>query len=111
MGEEYGPVFTVFLGLQRVVVLCGYQAVKEALVDQAEEFSGRGQLPAFSKDFNHHGEGWSCYKRGLSLPCWACVALRGSPERNHLTSWSLGQGLCLPTGSAGRSSVASPSPF
>uniref|UniRef100_A0A8C5SM92 Uncharacterized protein n=1 Tax=Laticauda laticaudata TaxID=8630 RepID=A0A8C5SM92_LATLA len=50
----YGPVFTVFLGLQRVVVLCGYQAVKEALVDQAEEFSGRGQLPAFSKDFNHH---------------------------------------------------------
>ncbi|XP_025031106.1 cytochrome P450 2F3-like isoform X1 [Python bivittatus] len=55
MSEVYGPVFTVYLGLQRVVVLCGYQAVKEALVDQAEEFSGRGQLPAFSKDFNQHG--------------------------------------------------------
>ena len=30
-----------------MVVLSGYQAVKEALVDQAEEFGGRGDYPAF----------------------------------------------------------------
>uniref|UniRef100_A0A8C3HBV8 Uncharacterized protein n=1 Tax=Chrysemys picta bellii TaxID=8478 RepID=A0A8C3HBV8_CHRPI len=34
--ERYGPVYTLHLGSRRVVVLCGYQAVKEALVDQAE---------------------------------------------------------------------------
>ncbi|XP_072836090.2 cytochrome P450 2C5 isoform X1 [Pogona vitticeps] len=55
LSEVYGPVFTVYLGLQRIVVLCGYEVMKEALVDHAEEFSGRGQLPAFSKDFNEHG--------------------------------------------------------
>ncbi|XP_077192793.1 cytochrome P450 2G1-like isoform X2 [Paroedura picta] len=55
MSEEYGPVFTVYLGPQRVVVLCSYQVVKEALVERAEEFSGRAQLPAFSKDFKEHG--------------------------------------------------------
>ncbi|XP_053123276.1 cytochrome P450 2G1-like isoform X2 [Hemicordylus capensis] len=42
--DQYGPVFTVHLGPRRVVVLYGYKAIKEALVDHAEEFSGRGHL-------------------------------------------------------------------
>lgn len=58
MSETYGPVFTLYLGSQRVVVLSGFQAVQEALVHKAEEFSGRGQLPCFSKEFNEHGEGF-----------------------------------------------------
>nr|XP_042716997.1 cytochrome P450 2F3-like [Chrysemys picta bellii] len=45
LSERYGPVYTLHLGPQRMVVLCGYQVVKEALVDQAEAFSGRGDLP------------------------------------------------------------------
>uniref|UniRef100_A0A8C5SQ32 Uncharacterized protein n=1 Tax=Laticauda laticaudata TaxID=8630 RepID=A0A8C5SQ32_LATLA len=73
---QYGPVFTVFLGLQRVVVLCGYQAVKEALVDQAEEFSGRGQLPAFSKDFNHHGIVFANGQRWQQLRRFSLTTLR-----------------------------------
>lgn len=40
-------MYTVYLGPRRVVVLSGYQAVKEALVDQGEEFSGRGDYPVF----------------------------------------------------------------
>lgn len=40
-------MYTVYLGPRRVVVLSGYQAVKEALVDQAEEFGGRGDYPIF----------------------------------------------------------------
>lgn len=43
--ESYGPVMTVYLGRQRTVVLVGYDAVKEALVDQADDFTGRGPLP------------------------------------------------------------------
>nr|XP_037847390.1 cytochrome P450 2A13-like [Chlorocebus sabaeus] len=48
ISERYGPVFTIHLGPRRVVVLCGYDAVKEALVDQAEEFSGRGEQATFA---------------------------------------------------------------
>uniref|UniRef100_A0A8C0JIF5 Uncharacterized protein n=1 Tax=Chelonoidis abingdonii TaxID=106734 RepID=A0A8C0JIF5_CHEAB len=47
--DKYGPVFTVHLGPRRVVVLWGYEAVKEALEDRADEFSGRGKLAAFEE--------------------------------------------------------------
>ncbi|XP_007070979.2 cytochrome P450 2G1 isoform X1 [Chelonia mydas] len=53
--DQYGPVFTVLLGLRRVVVLCGYEAVKEALVDHAEEFSGRGGMPSLDRIFHGYG--------------------------------------------------------
>ncbi|XP_062070427.1 cytochrome P450 2C20-like isoform X2 [Lepus europaeus] len=43
--KVYGPVFTVYLGMKPTVVLHGYQAVKEALVDLGEEFAGRGSFP------------------------------------------------------------------
>lgn len=54
--EKYGPVFTVYLGPRRVVVLCGHDTVKEALVDQAEEFSGRGEIASIERNFNGFGE-------------------------------------------------------
>nr|XP_020009573.1 cytochrome P450 2C20-like isoform X2 [Castor canadensis] len=44
LSKVYGPVFTVYLGMKPTVVLHGYEAVKEALVDYGEEFSGRGKL-------------------------------------------------------------------
>ncbi|EPY77316.1 cytochrome P450 2A13-like isoform 1 [Camelus ferus] len=53
--EHYGPVFTVHLGSRRIVVLCGYEAVKEALLDQAEEFSGRGDQATFNWLFKGYG--------------------------------------------------------
>lgn len=57
ISERYGPVFTVHLGPRRIVVLCGHEAVKEALVDQAEEFSGRGEQATFDRLFKGYGEG------------------------------------------------------
>ncbi|XP_069489454.1 cytochrome P450 2A13-like [Ambystoma mexicanum] len=47
LSRKYGPVFTLHLGMRRVVVLWGYDAVKEALVYQGEEFSGRGDAPTY----------------------------------------------------------------
>uniref|UniRef100_A0A2K6MMN5 Cytochrome P450 family 2 subfamily F member 1 n=1 Tax=Rhinopithecus bieti TaxID=61621 RepID=A0A2K6MMN5_RHIBE len=48
LSKEYGSVYTVHLGSRRVVVLSGYLAMKEALVDQGEEFSGHGDYPVFN---------------------------------------------------------------
>ncbi|XP_028818812.1 cytochrome P450 2A13-like isoform X3 [Denticeps clupeoides] len=53
--KQYGPVITVYLGLQRVVVLIGYETVKEALVDQAEDFSGRAPVPFLYKATRGYG--------------------------------------------------------
>ncbi|ELK33671.1 Cytochrome P450 2A6 [Myotis davidii] len=84
ISQYYGPVFTVHLGTRRIVVLCGHEAVKEALVDQAEEFSGRGQQATFDWLFKGYGEGdagggmWSSRLDGLSVP--AFFSLRESPS-------------------------------
>uniref|UniRef100_A0A2K6UHS7 Cytochrome P450 family 2 subfamily F member 1 n=1 Tax=Saimiri boliviensis boliviensis TaxID=39432 RepID=A0A2K6UHS7_SAIBB len=47
LSKEYGSMYTVYLGSRQVVVLSGFQAVKEALVDQGEEFSVHGDYPVF----------------------------------------------------------------
>lgn len=47
--KVYGPVFTLYFGMKPSVVLHGYEAVKEALVDLGEEFSGRGSFPVAEK--------------------------------------------------------------
>ncbi|XP_036048500.1 cytochrome P450 2C25-like isoform X3 [Onychomys torridus] len=47
--KVYGPVFTLYLGRKPTVVLHGYEAVKEALIDHGEEFAGRGNIPIFEK--------------------------------------------------------------
>ncbi|XP_073349828.1 cytochrome P450 2K1-like [Pagrus major] len=55
LSRTYGPVFTVYFGLKKVVVLAGYRTVKEALVNHAEEFGDREVTPIFY-DFNQeHG--------------------------------------------------------
>ncbi|XP_019634956.1 PREDICTED: cytochrome P450 2D4-like [Branchiostoma belcheri] len=40
-GRQYGDVFTVRMGMEDVVVLNGYTAVKDALVDRSELFASR----------------------------------------------------------------------
>uniref|UniRef100_A0A669CYC7 Uncharacterized protein n=1 Tax=Oreochromis niloticus TaxID=8128 RepID=A0A669CYC7_ORENI len=47
-------VMTLYMGRQRTVVLVGYDAVKEALVDQADDFTGR--MPVTFTKYN--GERW-----------------------------------------------------
>nr|XP_025043355.1 cytochrome P450 2H2-like [Pelodiscus sinensis] len=47
LSRTYGPIFTIYLGSERVVVLHGYEIVKEALVGLGDEFSRRGRMPLF----------------------------------------------------------------
>ncbi|XP_009464158.1 PREDICTED: cytochrome P450 2H1-like isoform X1 [Nipponia nippon] len=69
LSKKYGPVFTIHLGLQKVVVLYGYDVLKEALIDQADDFSGRGNLPLLKKLFQgtgivtSNGETWKQLRR------------------------------------------------
>ena len=45
LSKVCGPVFTVYFGMKPTVVLHGYEALQEALIDLGEEFSGRGMFP------------------------------------------------------------------
>nr|XP_045235509.1 cytochrome P450 2B6 isoform X2 [Macaca fascicularis] len=53
--EKYGDVFTVYLGPRPVVMLCGVEAIREALVDNAEAFSGRGKIAITDPVFQGYG--------------------------------------------------------
>lgn len=69
LSKEYGPVFSVQIGSQKMVILCGYEAVKDALVNHAEEFSDRPYVPIFhdiSKGYGilfSNGENWKVMRR------------------------------------------------
>ncbi|XP_078524214.1 cytochrome P450 2J2-like [Lissotriton helveticus] len=45
MAKTYGNVFTIWLGGKPLIVLNGYQTVRNALISQSEEFSGRPANP------------------------------------------------------------------
>ncbi|XP_060086885.1 cytochrome P450 2K6-like [Heteronotia binoei] len=67
--KQYGPVFSIQLGFQKMVVLAGYKTVKEALVNQADAFADRPMVPIF-EDFEHghgvilsNGETWKVMRR------------------------------------------------
>ncbi|XP_075703745.1 cytochrome P450 2C8-like isoform X2 [Rhinoderma darwinii] len=52
--QKYGPIFTVWKLTDPVVVLCGYEVVKDALLNHGEEFSGR----PFSPVIDLYSEGY-----------------------------------------------------
>nr|AUX14889.1 cytochrome p450 CYP2K43 [Kryptolebias marmoratus] len=69
LSKKYGPVFQVYFGPKKVVVLAGYRTVKEALVNQADEFGDRDICPLFY-DLNQeygilfsNGDSWKEMRR------------------------------------------------
>ncbi|KAG7232515.1 hypothetical protein INR49_008776 [Caranx melampygus] len=57
--KKYGSVFTIYMGLKKVVVLAGYRTVKEALVNYAEEFGDRDETRIMHESNQGHGVIWS----------------------------------------------------
>uniref|UniRef100_A0A452GW50 unspecific monooxygenase n=1 Tax=Gopherus agassizii TaxID=38772 RepID=A0A452GW50_9SAUR len=76
LSVKYGPVFTIYLGSLRVVVLYGQEALKEALIDQADEFSGRGKLALADKVIKGGGIIFSNGERWKQLRRFALTTLR-----------------------------------
>ncbi|XP_054436721.1 cytochrome P450 2B4 isoform X2 [Pteronotus mesoamericanus] len=65
--DKYGDVFTVYLGSRPVVMLCGSEAIREALVDQAEVFSGRGKMAILDQVFKGYGVSF------VNGECWKAL--------------------------------------
>ncbi|XP_027755047.1 cytochrome P450 2C8-like [Empidonax traillii] len=76
LSEEYGPVFTVHLGSYPVVVLHGHSAVKEALIDRADEFAARGRMPIGDRTNNGLGIVFSNNEPWLQVRRFALTTLR-----------------------------------
>ncbi|XP_078503726.1 cytochrome P450 2K1-like [Lissotriton helveticus] len=69
LSKKYGSVFSVQMGMKKMVILSGYETVKDALVNHAHEFGERAQVQIF-EDINNgvglpfgHGESWRVMRR------------------------------------------------
>ncbi|XP_061086098.1 cytochrome P450 2K1-like isoform X2 [Conger conger] len=88
LSKKYGSVFTVHLGPKKVVVLAGYRAVKQALLNYAEEFGDREITSLFRDTLKEHGvlfangNSWKEMRRfSLSTLRDFGMGKRGSEER------------------------------
>ncbi|XP_036192435.1 cytochrome P450 2C6-like isoform X2 [Myotis myotis] len=84
LSKIYGPVFTVYFGMKPMVVLHGYEAIKEALIDKGKEFSGRGSFPVAEKANQGFGILFSSGKRWKEIRRFSLMTLRnlGVGKRN-----------------------------
>lgn len=69
LSEKYGPIFSLRFGSQRVVVVFGYEALREVLVTRGDEFTARGRFPIAEKAsqnlglFMSNGAAWAQTRR------------------------------------------------
>ncbi|XP_053577734.1 cytochrome P450 2F2 [Bombina bombina] len=69
MKDKYGPIFSFYFGPNPGVVICGYDMIKEAFIDEGETFGDRGDYPVFLNYFKRHdmaftnGEKWRRLRR------------------------------------------------
>ncbi|KFO19004.1 cytochrome P450 2B4 [Fukomys damarensis] len=74
--EKYGDVFTMYLGPRPVVMLCGTDTIREALVDQGETFAGRGTIAVLDAVFQENDVNFSDVARWKVLRRFTLATLR-----------------------------------
>ncbi|KAG8511378.1 Cytochrome P450 2B11 [Galemys pyrenaicus] len=74
--DKYGDVFTVYLGPRPVVMLCGTEAIREALVDHADAFSGRGKIAVMDPVFQGYGVVFANGERWKTLRRFSLATMR-----------------------------------
>ncbi|XP_018422652.1 PREDICTED: cytochrome P450 2G1-like [Nanorana parkeri] len=74
--EKYGPIFTVYFGSRPVVILCGYDLGKEALIEQKDTFSARGKIPMTEYVLNGFGITATNGERWKQMRRFALTSLR-----------------------------------
>ncbi|KAH0506704.1 Cytochrome P450 2K1 [Microtus ochrogaster] len=69
LSKKYGPIYTIHMGPKKVVVLSGYETVKDALINYGNQFGERSRVPIFERLFDgkgivfSHGENWKTMRR------------------------------------------------
>ncbi|XP_044096791.1 cytochrome P450 2K6-like [Neovison vison] len=73
LSQKYGSMYSIQMGPKEVVVLSGYETVKDALVNYGDQFGERSQVPIFERLFEgkgreagivfSHGETWKTMRR------------------------------------------------
>ncbi|XP_041035170.1 cytochrome P450 2C18-like [Carcharodon carcharias] len=76
LSEHYGPVFTIWFAGFPAVVLCGFEAVKEGLIERGHDFSGRYLFPVLKKISNGYGVAFSSGERWKQLRRFTLSTLR-----------------------------------
>ncbi|XP_068106777.1 cytochrome P450 2G1-like [Hyperolius riggenbachi] len=75
--DTYGEVFIIYLGSRPVVVITGYKAVKDVLVDRGDDFLGRGDMFIFDAVYKNHGVGLTTdVKRWKELRRFSVMTMR-----------------------------------
>ncbi|XP_059829936.1 vitamin D 25-hydroxylase isoform X1 [Hypanus sabinus] len=76
--EVHGQIFSLDLGGISAVIVNGYDAVKECLVHQSDNFADRPSLPLFKKMTNmggllnsKYGRGWTDHRK-VTVNCFRC---------------------------------------
>ncbi|KAF7234529.1 Cytochrome P450 2K6, partial [Varanus komodoensis] len=69
LSKEYGSIFSIQMGVRKMVVLTGYETVKEALVNQADAFAERPYIAIFdefARNFGNPFEGTTIMNAAVS---------------------------------------------
>ncbi|XP_020831634.1 cytochrome P450 2C23-like isoform X3 [Phascolarctos cinereus] len=74
--EKYGPIYTLYFGTQRTVVLHGYDILKEALIDQGDSFLERGIVPMIEDVVKGKGVVFSSGERWKQIRRFSLMTLR-----------------------------------
>ncbi|XP_063793807.1 cytochrome P450 2F3-like [Pseudophryne corroboree] len=74
--DKYGPVYTLYLGPKPGLVICGYSAMKEALIEQNEIFGERGDYPVFLNYIGVHDIAFTNGEKWKKLRRFALLTLR-----------------------------------
>ncbi|XP_043536595.1 uncharacterized protein LOC122542683 [Chiloscyllium plagiosum] len=76
LSKQYGPVFTLWFGGTPVVVLCGFETLKEGLIERGYDFSGRYLLPILKKVSDGYGIAFSNGERWKQLRRFSLSTLK-----------------------------------
>ncbi|CAI9599384.1 unnamed protein product, partial [Staurois parvus] len=98
MREKYGDMFTIYLGSRPVVVVNGYNAVKEVYVDRADDFIARGDIATFDTSYHNYGLAFtSDIDRWRELRRFSLAALRTFGMGKSIEGCIIEESQCLVT--------------